>query len=626
MSTLTKHTRRKGISERCIVCMSGTYVLTEELIIKECVRLGFYRTPSCNEKLYLHHKGFDTVDPAAFERYTDVKVLWLEGNCLSQLPCGALRSSPKASAAPTEEAPAAKEEAPAATKEAPAATESTTDAAVNAEESATATLETNINQGEIKTPEVEAPTAPRDMFTTMYPTLRQLLLHGNMFASMPNLHAFEKLDSLNLSDNFIKTVKSWCPQWVAEESPADERADDADAPSPQKSAASLPVVPSRGPVDTEASRKKRAMFMDLMHQWTSRCAHTTESRCLCGTLSTLYFKNNHLTTVEDIAALLCFKNLSVLDLSNNRLEDGDGVLLVLENMPNLKVLYLSGNPCVRAIPNYRRTVLTRCKQLLHLDDRPVFDDERRLVTAWAAGGVDAERKEKQLMREEEDARQRKRLQDFREMMMAARQRQSEQENRNDENSSTTTEDETDSNPTPDSSDAEAEGSVNRIESSSNNRPRRTQEEPRPRGDRRVLSQNRPQPKPAHTDFYEMNYGSKSEAMRGSEAVAVTAQPPNADPDGGVSFGTFRVVPKKSPAPTTSSRAIAASPAAAATQRHCDPMAMPQASASSPVDPEHADDSKDSDDDGDDAVCVPPTASGKDQVATSEASAADEPSE
>jgi len=70
-----------------------------------------------------------------------------------------------------------------------------------------------------------------------------------------------------------------------------------------------------------------------------------------------------------------------VDLSNNRLDDVE-VLSVLEKMPNLAVLHLQGNPVVKKITNYRKTVIARLPALKYLDDRPVFEKERRTVDAW----------------------------------------------------------------------------------------------------------------------------------------------------------------------------------------------------------------------------------------------------
>ena len=42
-----------------------------------------YTTPELNDKLYLHYKGFREIK--ALERYTGLKVLWLEGNGLTAI-------------------------------------------------------------------------------------------------------------------------------------------------------------------------------------------------------------------------------------------------------------------------------------------------------------------------------------------------------------------------------------------------------------------------------------------------------------------------------------------------------------------------------------------------------------
>ena len=62
-------------------------------------------------------------------------------------------------------------------------------------------------------------------------------------------------------------------------------------------------------------------------------------------------------------------------------------------MPNLGVLYLQGNPCVKKIQHYRKVVTARMPTLKYLDDRPVFEDERLRAEAWYAafqtGGIAA---------------------------------------------------------------------------------------------------------------------------------------------------------------------------------------------------------------------------------------------
>jgi hypothetical protein len=58
---------------------------------------------------------------------------------------------------------------------------------------------------------------------------------------------------------------------------------------------------------------------------------------------------------------------SVLDLSENTLEDGQGVLEVLRAMPNIRCLYLKGNPLVSKLPNYRKVGLSsaQCRTQAH---------------------------------------------------------------------------------------------------------------------------------------------------------------------------------------------------------------------------------------------------------------------
>jgi hypothetical protein len=221
---------------------------------------------------------------------------------------------------------------------------------------------------------------------------------------------------------------------------------------------------------------------------------------------------------------LCFKKLSVLDLSSNKIEDGNALLEILERVGELKSLYLSGNPCVRTIPNYRKTVISRCKKLMHLDDRPVFDDERRLVAAWAKGGNEAEKKERQLMREEEEARHRKRLEDFRAMMQAARGGR--------DGLDSTTEEDTDSNPTPDSSQDGDEAAAATS---------------REAGNRRRTSAVR-------SNFYAENYEAEARALSSNSADArqpstVQANNSQAGHESNITWGNF-TISRREPTATT----------------------------------------------------------------------------
>ncbi|XP_063542078.1 uncharacterized protein LOC134750767 [Cydia strobilella] len=106
-------------------------------------------------------------------------------------------------------------------------------------------------------------------------------------------------------------------------------------------------------------------------------------------LHTLSIAHNMLSSVSDLEQLKFCNNLSVLDLAYNRIED-PLIVDVLEAMKILKVLVLTGNPVIRAIPAYRKTLTLRLKELLNLDNRPVFPRDRACAEAWQRGGVDEE--------------------------------------------------------------------------------------------------------------------------------------------------------------------------------------------------------------------------------------------
>jgi hypothetical protein len=89
--------------------------------------------------------------------------------------------------------------------------------------------------------------------------------------------------------------------------------------------------------------------------------------------------------------------------------DGEALLALLAAMPALRALYLSaGNPIASAVRPYRKRVIAAAQGLVYLDERPVFDAERRGAEAWVRGGEEAEKAErdKLTVRRKRDAKRR----------------------------------------------------------------------------------------------------------------------------------------------------------------------------------------------------------------------------
>lgn len=114
---------------------------------------------------------------------------------------------------------------------------------------------------------------------------------------------------------------------------------------------------------------------------SSNIIRKLENLACCPLLSTLICTNNKLDNIESIKHLAECKNIHTLDLQNNNISD-PAILDVLKQIPNLKCLYLKGNPVVSNIKNYRKVLVSTLTELSYLDDRPVFDNERRTVEAW----------------------------------------------------------------------------------------------------------------------------------------------------------------------------------------------------------------------------------------------------
>ena len=136
-------------------------------------------------------------------------------------------------------------------------------------------------------------------------------------------------------------------------------------------------------------------------------------------LSNLLLKRNRigLKGLEDLQGLLELgKEFAVLDISDNLIEDPKIVDEILTKFVDLRVIYLNGNDVVRKIPNYRKTLISKIDTLKYIDDKPIFDDEKRFALAFARGGYEEEKKERARYREENRLKEEKRIRDFCKMM------------------------------------------------------------------------------------------------------------------------------------------------------------------------------------------------------------------
>ena len=57
-------------------------------------------------------------------------------------------------------------------------------------------------------------------------------------------------------------------------------------------------------------------------------------------------------------------------------------------MPNLAVVYMQNNEFVKKISHYRKTIITKIPTIKYIDDKPVFEDEKRYAEAWGRGGLE----------------------------------------------------------------------------------------------------------------------------------------------------------------------------------------------------------------------------------------------
>jgi hypothetical protein len=158
--------------------------------------------------------------------------------------------------------------------------------------------------------------------------------------------------------------------------------------------------------------------LDTLNVANNQITHVSGLAAL-SVLHTLNLSHNRLATAEDLEGLAECPSIAVLDLSHNQLDDPSAID-ALAALPNLAVLNLMGNPLIAKVRRYRKTLVSLLPNLRYLDDRPVFDDERRTVMAWKRGGPEAEKAEREAIRQEKETAHRRNMEAMDQIMADGR--------------------------------------------------------------------------------------------------------------------------------------------------------------------------------------------------------------
>lgn len=111
-------------------------------------------------------------------------------------------------------------------------------------------------------------------------------------------------------------------------------------------------------------------------------------------LKTLDVSHNLIVDIADCEQVVELPALTNLDLRDNQIDTHKEIPSFFAQMDRLTCLYLAGNPCVRLVSQYRRTMTVCMKSLYYLDEKPIFEDERLCAEAFTRGGKEEELKVK----------------------------------------------------------------------------------------------------------------------------------------------------------------------------------------------------------------------------------------
>ncbi|KAJ9461330.1 Leucine-rich repeat-containing protein ODA7 [Diplonema papillatum] len=144
-------------------------------------------------------------------------------------------------------------------------------------------------------------------------------------------------------------------------------------------------------------------------------------------LETLLLSHNRITSIANLKGVLECPALSCLDISNNGLaadkdagEEPEDVIKILQQLPKIACLYIQGNELPNQTRYFRRKMIGTIQTLTYMDERPVFAEDRRAINQWMIGGFEAEQAERDVIREEKKAAERRNAEKYKQMQEAGR--------------------------------------------------------------------------------------------------------------------------------------------------------------------------------------------------------------
>lgn len=155
----------------------------------------------------------------------------------------------------------------------------------------------------------------------------------------------------------------------------------------------------------------------------------------CKNLTTLSIDHNRIKEAENLIGLTEAPTLTILNMNDNQIKD-EQFAEIIRPLTLLRVLRMNGNEVTRNMKNYRRRITLEFEDLKFLDDAPVTDEDRRLALAWSKGGIQEERKERDLIKKEKEEKHTENMKKFHELVNEGK-RKYEQAKKDQESQATT---------------------------------------------------------------------------------------------------------------------------------------------------------------------------------------------